>query len=287
MDIREIIRKEIEDLEQMAGFLKEKSVLYKGMTLQVTRHKNRGKEFYYRQSGSRKKTYIKKDDIALKEGLCRKCFADKALSIIEPNLTLLKNVLEELRPYSIEEIFNKMSEGSRELMESLKPTLNDDNVVQSKNMFMREELKYITQSGVWVRTKSEVFICNALNSYGIKVGYEQPLKLISYEFDSKGRVIKREKTIYPDFIIYMPDGSLFIWEHMGLLNKTDYKNKAIDKLMLYYDNGYRIPTNLIITTEGPTMPFDEATALDIIKTLILPKYEMCKKKKADLEKMLV
>ena len=45
------------------------------------------------------------------------------------------------------------------------------------------------------------------------------------------------------------DGKTILWEHFGLMDKTDYRNAAIKKILLYAQHGFFPFNNLICTYE--------------------------------------
>jgi len=101
-----------------------------------------------------------------------------------------------------------------------------------------EELIYITNSGLHVRSKSERTIADALDSYKIHYRYETRHVLGSHE-------------VYPDFTIYRPaDSKLIIWEHFGLMDRNDYKQKTTNKIITYAKHGFFPFDNLICTYEN-------------------------------------
>ena len=84
---------------------------------------------------------------------------------------------------------------------------------------------YVTDRGDNVKSKSEVIVANALYKHGIEYHYEKPLKLDGYE-----------KAIKPDFTIEYK-GRVYYWEHLGMPDDENYRNKWIRKLALYRKNG--------------------------------------------------
>jgi len=98
-------------------------------------------------------------------------------------------------------------------------------------------LIYRTNSGILVRSKSERTIANKLDQNRILYHYEAALKL--------GGATK-----YPDFTIYRPsDGKVVIWEHLGLMDQGEYKQKTIEKLAIYIKFGFFPFERLICTYE--------------------------------------
>jgi len=100
-----------------------------------------------------------------------------------------------------------------------------------------ERLIYMTETGIRVRSKSELLIANALFQKGIPFSYEAVLAL-----GGKNRE--------PDFTIYRPsDGKLFIWEHFGLMDENVYLQTTNEKIAFYARYGFHPFKNLIFTYE--------------------------------------
>ena len=109
--------------------------------------------------------------------------------------------------------------------------------ISEENMNHIDGLIYLTGSGLRVRSKSERTITDALDQNKIIYRYEETLKL--------GNVI-----FHPDFTVYRPsDGKVFLWEHLGLMNQNEYRNKTIEKLSLYARYGFLPFDNMIFTFE--------------------------------------
>lgn len=92
------------------------------------------------------------------------------------------------------------------------------------NKFLEENLIHTTSIGVPVRSKSEVIIADRLTSNGITYHYEEDL-----EFKSVVRS--------PDFTIHDDSGVTYYWEHLGMLQDEEYKEKWEKKLKWYKQNG--------------------------------------------------
>lgn len=92
-------------------------------------------------------------------------------------------------------------------------------------------------SGDMLRSKSEVIIANLLHDREIPFKYEMPL-------------LAGDGTIkLPDFTISWKGETLF-WEHLGLLDLSDYAQQWKDK-RAWYDQWF--PGRLITTEEGPQL----------------------------------
>ena len=106
-----------------------------------------------------------------------------------------------------------------------------------------EALRFYTKMGIIVRSKSEVIIATALYDNNIKFEYEKPFK------SSNG-------IYYPDFTVEKKNGDIILWEHLGLIDNPDYRNKAYRKILKYNENGYYQGKNLILTYETAESPLD-------------------------------
>lgn len=106
-----------------------------------------------------------------------------------------------------------------------------------------ETLKFYTKMGIIVRSKSEVIIATALYDNNIKFEYEKPIKISDVIY-------------YPDFTVEKKNGDIILWEHLGLIDNPDYRNKAYRKILKYNENGYYQGKNLILTYETAESPLD-------------------------------
>ena len=98
-----------------------------------------------------------------------------------------------------------------------------------------EHLTYPTKSGIFVRSKEEVLISNALTDNGIPHKFEVVHKVGGLHF-------------YPDFTIRNPyTGKQFILEHHGAFHIEKYGETAHKKIVAYNDEGLILNDTLIIT----------------------------------------
>jgi len=90
-----------------------------------------------------------------------------------------------------------------------------------------EHLIHKTEKGHMVRSKSELVIANMLFREGIRYEYER----ICEGSVEQGR-------LRPDFSFITPDGDLIVWEHLGMLNREDYRRGWEWKQQWYLKNGF-------------------------------------------------
>ena len=111
-------------------------------------------------------------------------------------------------------------------------------ITDFKNQFYEEKLIHKTKRGEMVRSKSEVIIADSLFYAGIDYSYEDDL------------VLNNGIIAHPDFTIYKGGQPIFYWEHLGMLQKEDYREKWDIKRKSYEENGIIEGKNLIISKDG-------------------------------------
>jgi hypothetical protein len=122
-------------------------------------------------------------------------------------------------------------------------------------------------------SKNEVIIANCLNKYK---------KRISYAYEDKLKFDNTARTVKPDFTIEnLGTGKKFYWEHLGMMTKTDYREKWEKKLENYLNDGFVLHTKannnddkiLIITEENPNGGVDSQYFAQLVKDVILDGIE--------------
>jgi hypothetical protein len=130
------------------------------------------------------------------------------------------------------------------------------------SVFLQEGLVHRTSKGLAVRSKSELIIAEALTNAGKEFIYEKPLTLGG-------------TTRYPDFTIEDEiSGRTVYWEHLGMLEREDYRRSWENKLSWYRANGVLPaeegvgPNGLLVTTrESSTGGFHASAVQEIIRNL--------------------
>ena len=106
-----------------------------------------------------------------------------------------------------------------------------------------------TESGIWVRSKSEVIISNILFRSNIDFQYEEKLYYNSSQWKE------------PDFTI-RHNGKTWYWEHLGLLGDEHYNENWLEKKQIFKDLG--VYDNVITTKESAVL---SNQANDLIKKI--------------------
>ena len=171
---------------------------------------------------------------------------------------LHKGNIRELRRYANE----RHSDVARRLTSVFVPPNPILFEVEGKDSFLEEGLIHRTKRGDLVRSKSEVIIANELLAQGIdRYEYEAPLAL------SNGQ------TRYPDFTIVDDDtGAAYYWEHLGLMNHPDYRQRWETKLESYrksgilpHEVGGGATGTLIVTRDDERGGIDASAIANLIK----------------------
>jgi AAA domain/UvrD-like helicase C-terminal domain len=101
-----------------------------------------------------------------------------------------------------------------------------------------EHLIHRTARGEMVRSKSEVIIANLLHAAGVEYAYERELV---------GDAVPG--TIRPDFTFIDPAGDVVVWEHLGMLDRPDYRASWERRRSWYERNGFLLGNNLFTSEE--------------------------------------
>ena len=119
-----------------------------------------------------------------------------------------------------------------------------------------EGLRFEGARGMMVRSKSEVFISEALQEAGLPFRYECEL------------VLADGTTIYPDFTVYLPEENRLIFiEHFGRMDDPGYVVKNLRRLQRYADSGIILGYDLFYTVETQTRPLDKNQIRDLMRRI--------------------
>ena len=169
------------------------------------------------------------------------------------DIDLIKSLLKkqiELPPIKEELAFRKAALRSMKTQAKkilLRLPAPDDNSTPffSQNTIEPKKLKYTTNRGEKVRSKSEKIIADLLFEYMINYKYEKAVKFGIYN------------NIFPDFTIVSPlSGQTYYWEHNGLTT-ADYLDHWNTKKQVYEHSNINEGNFLIVTTEEDIDNFRE------------------------------
>ena len=196
-----------------------------------------------------------------------KSYYEKVEPILQKNLKLLEN-FERAYCYDKEmQVYESMTEDRKSLVIPL-----EENCTRLIRAWKQETyepcsrypeaLRYETNAGEFVRSKSEVIIANLLHMEADRLlyKYERPLKL---------RYQGREITLYPDFtVLNAQTGKITYWEHAGLMSNPEYVSDFVWKNNLYYENHLLPGTDVLFTFETGDHPLEIRMLKHMISNLM-------------------
>lgn len=218
--------------------------------IRVQKHGN-GYQYYLRTSNEDSVgKYLKRDQDKMIKQVMQKEYLEKSIRILEDELSTLNLYLSKTPPNLLRDSYGKMNSGRRIMVEPFE--IDDKEYVDrwlavsyEGKEFVNNSTGYYTQKMERVRSKSEIIIANSLQKYGIPYRYEYPIKV-----NGMGKV-------YPDFtVLNVKRRKEMYWEHFGLVDDFDYREKSMHKLSIYEKNDIYIGDNLIVTWESAEQPLN-------------------------------
>jgi len=186
--------------------------------------------------------------------IAQKEYWQKMLPCIKKQKMAIHDLLMTLDRYALDKVYEKLHPARKELVAPYIKPMEDiikefeDITYQGKEFEENDTTAYYTEKGERVRSKSEKIIADTLKRKGIPYHYELPLEL-NYR--------NRPVVVYPDFtILGKGTGKRYYLEHLGMMDKSSYYEKAMWKIDLYEKNGILIGEELIITHETLGSPLD-------------------------------
>lgn len=228
----------------------------------------RGKEFFAVNRRTKKEFYIKKSNFGLIQVLRRQKLCETGVKVIEKNLKALERLLAVYQPYDPAALEESLSPAYRNKQEDLDQmheaqTGSGTRFTQSENPHHPEHLKHRTSFGLIVRSRIEAAAAELAYSRGYCIMYEKRVIL----YDEEGNL----HVVYPDFILceneQSPDVTWIYWEHLGLLDMEDYRERTMLKLKLFPQNGILPGQNLILTTDGMNESIDLMAVSNVLDSI--------------------
>ena len=220
---------------------------------------------YYHKTTTGDKTgrYLKTSERKTAVLLAQKDYDRRVIRSAEAELKILQRLIANYESGVAEDVYSKLNPARRALVTPI--LLPDDQFVKNWLAQQYEGLgfeegapEFYADSGLRVRSKSEIGIANKYGELQIPMLFERPLKL------------KGWKTVYPDFtLLNVRLRKEFIHEHLGKMDDPEYAEENVAKINAYEKNGYYPGKNLILTFETKGNPFDVRKIEDIAKQYLL------------------
>lgn len=264
-------KKELQKLEKMLVEIEE---FQKFAPAGCLKYQNKGKKTYfyhqYWDENNKKweRKYIKKEDLALARNLAKKQYYFAVKSHLKKNVEALWNLIRQYHPKEVERIYDRLSVERKKLVEPLmigeKERIRQWNLEQfESNNFHPENLRFETEQGESVRSKSEVIIANILYQHrnDILYKYEKPLEVL---------VNRKIKTIYPDFtIMNIHTGKISYWEHAGRMDDPVYANEFVKKTNIYMANDLMPGKDVFFSYESLASPLEISAVRKLVEELLV------------------
>ena len=193
------------------------------------------------------------EDRELITALAQKSYDKKVLRMAGEELRLVTGLDDFYRENKIEQIYGEMTPQRQELISPV--TQTDEQYADRwqerehrKKKPPKESESFLTQRGEKVRSKSEVFIADALLRHGLPYHYECAVDLADH-------ATGRHYTAHPDFfVLNVRTRREYYWEHFGKMDDPDYARDSVNKLIDYMNAGYFPGDRLITTFETGSCP---------------------------------
>lgn len=221
---------------------------------------------YLNENNESKLKYLSVKEKKLIQELQQKSYNEKILFALKNQVLCLRKTLSLLKEESPEAVLNNFSEEKQKL--TIPVTLSNEEYAkqwQSKKYeapgFGENSLLYVTQSGLRVRSKSEIIIADLLQQKKVPFLYESPLEL---------KTLYGKKTFHPDFCcLNLRTRQEFYWEHFGMMDDPEYSANAVGKLKVFNENHFVQGKNLIITMETQNNPLTAKETLKLIEEFLV------------------
>lgn len=228
----------------------------------VVSHSKEYTRLYNYYNGTRK--YLNKNDKEIISSLANTKYLSALQGALLKQKEYLKKALAQIKRAdgqpTEENIYNKLQP---EIKEFVVKDILDTNFakrwqsIKYRRVQISQEIPYYTDKKEHVRSKSELIIANTLNKRNIPYHYECELTL-------------NDKTLLPDFtILNKRTREIYIWEHFGMMDDAEYRNRAHNKLEIYAVNNYFLGKNLIATYEDSEAPLNTEIIENLITKFLL------------------
>lgn len=232
----------------------------------------KGNEFFYYQqyhnevSNKWETHYIKRKDISLAKALAQKQYYARLEPLLEKKQKLINDFIRKYCPEEMEQVYDRLGDERKSLVTPM--VMSKEEIIHrwnteeyESNVFHPENLKFETQQGEMVRSKSEVIIANILHSHKADILYKYERPLVLEKEGSK-------KIIYPDFtILNRHTGRIVYFEHAGKMEDSHYANEFVKKMNTYVNNGLLPGRDVLMTFETMVNPLDVSVVKKMIKEL--------------------
>lgn len=221
-------------------------------------------QYYHKTENTQKKgKYISKKNSKLITALAQKDYDLRFLKVMKEQRSKMTKAIKLLSSIDFLKAYDELPETRKKLVDSYvltdKQYVEQWERVQYEGKAIADDTPVITtERGERVRSKTEKILADKFYSMGIPYRYEYPVTLRGYG------------TVYSDFtLLNVRERKEIYLEHFGMMDNSEYCQKAIRKLETYAKNGIYIGKNLLVTFETLRNPLDMKMVEGMLKEFIL------------------
>lgn len=239
---------------------------YSNVKLRAVKSHNTYQYFLRKRGNDTKGEYISKKNKKYIEQIAATEYTEKIHYEIKKNIKILRKFITKYKDENLQQVYKKLPAGKRVLITPV--ILPAEQYIATwktigypKKYFSENAPKLYTTQGERVRSKSEMILADTLTRNKIPYRYEFPLKM---------NIQGEERFFHPDFYcLNVRTRQEFAWEHLGMMDDSEYAQNAAEKISIYNQNGYFLGKNLLITMETQTHPLNQKEIENIIEEYLL------------------
>lgn len=219
--------------------------------LRVASCKKYSQYYWIKETGeNQREQYIRKEQMQMAHNLAQRDYDMKVLKIANQKRNEIQLFLNSYQPKELQMLYENLNQHRKKIV--IPRILSDSEYVSEwrkveyKGKSFTEGMSEIyTNRGERVRSKTEKIIADMLDKKGIPYRYEYPIYLVGLG------------TIYPDFTtLNMRERKEKYWEHMGMMDDSNYIDMALHKIDVYAKNNIIVGDRLILTHETSKRPLE-------------------------------
>ncbi|MBR6349200.1 MAG: hypothetical protein IKR67_01510 [Lachnospiraceae bacterium] len=265
IELENAINNRLELLKQTAKRLELQKTIQIPGRLRISSNEKGTRYFYVQSANERQGRYISKNNIGFASALAQKSYNEHMKDMTYNEMAFLAQMKEKYPKNTFDNYLDSLPDARQSLISPI--WLSDEEYTRQwlaqkytrKEFSQHDTAEHITNAGIRVRSKSEVMIANELDDYGLPFLVELPLYLEGLGW------------VNPDFTILIARlRKIYIWEHHGLLDSSDYReNFFLKKNAAYIANGFLPGKNLIQNFESQKNPLSIPVIKEIIEGYLL------------------
>lgn len=214
-----------------------------------------------------KEIYIPKSEFPKAQEIAQRCYNEKAVKYLNEELLAIERLIKVYQVHNVDNLYSSYAEPRKELVKPVELPMQEfvkkwiNEPYKSKPFRPDDDSTHYTNSGIRMRSKSELNIGNLLDMRGIPYRYECELPL---KYQPPGFCY------HPDFtLLNKRTGKIYYLEHLGKMDDPDYVYNAFLRIRDYERNNIFIGKQLLLTMETKDKPLDIRTVEKIIEECLL------------------